>query len=104
MLIEWDEPFGMVMVEALASGTPVVGYKKGSIPEIITDQTGFIVKNVKEAVFATKQILNNVLNATNCRDRAVKMFSKEAMASGYIGLYIKQEEKFKRENGPHRNG
>lgn len=94
MLIEWDEPFGMVMAEALASGTPVVAFRKGSVPEIIKNGTGFIASNIFEAKLYLKEILRGNYSPKKCRLVAEKYFSKEAMAARYVNLYMKADKKF----------
>lgn len=101
MLIEWDEPFGMVMPEALASGTPIVGYPRGSVPEVVKEGTGFVVRNLTEAKQAVRKILRGNYYPRKCRRIAEEFFSKEAMAARYINLYMKQENKFKRSLRQH---
>lgn len=96
MLNEWDEPFGMVMPEAMASGTPVVGTDKGSIPEIVGKDCGFVVKNTAQATKAVTEILNGEYSAKACRIRAEKYFSKEAMAARYLKLYHQQFRRFEK--------
>jgi len=65
-LIQWEEPFGMVMIESLACGTPVIASNRGSVPEIIeSGKTGFVVSNHQEAVEALKKI--DSLDRTTCR-------------------------------------
>jgi glycosyltransferase involved in cell wall biosynthesis len=55
--IDWQEPFGLVMIESLACGTPVIAYPHGSVPEIIDDgETGFVVNSIASAVDAVKRI------------------------------------------------
>ncbi len=84
--ITWEEPFGLVMAEALACGTPVIAFNRGSVPEIIEDgRTGFIVNNVEEAVRAIKKIKS--LERKNCRKRAEERFSQEKMVENYERVY-----------------
>ena len=65
--VQWPEPFGLVMIEAMACGTPVIGYPRGSVPEIVEDGvSGFIVRNVQEAVEAVKAVPS--LSRRRCRD------------------------------------
>ena len=80
------EPFGLVMVEALASVTPVIGEPRGAIPEIVRDgETGFLAEGVgamAEAVGRTGEI-----SSERCRDDALRRFTPSAMVDGYEGLY-----------------
>jgi glycosyltransferase involved in cell wall biosynthesis len=86
--IQWAEPFGLVMVEALASGTPVIAFKNGSVTEIIEDrQTGFIVDNLEEMVGAIKIV--DEIDSRICRQKSEKKFSPEKMASEYVKIYKK---------------
>lgn len=87
-LIQWEEPFGLVMIEALACGTPVIANKRGSVPEIIqNNKTGFIVKNISEAVKAIHNI--DRINRFDCRKSAEEKFSVERMAEEYEKIYYK---------------
>jgi len=80
--IKWQEPFGLVMIEAMACGTPVVAYPNGAAPEVIEDrETGFIVKNVNEMTRAIKNI--NKIDRKKCRERVEKYFSVEKMVGNY---------------------
>lgn len=80
--IKWQEPFGLVMIEAMASGTPVIAYPNGAVREVVKDkETGFIVKNVDEIVKAIKNI--DKINRKKCRQRVEKYFSVEKMVDGY---------------------
>lgn len=84
--IDWPEPFGMVMIEAMASGTPVVAYGNGSVPEIIEHGVnGFIVHSIDEAVQATEQI--STLSRRRCREVFETRFSARQMAHGYVEIY-----------------
>lgn len=87
--IKWDEPFGMVMIEAMACGTPVIAYNRGSVPEIIVDgKTGFIVdekKGVEGLVEAMKKI--NQIDRAACRKDVEENFSVEKMVEGYENVY-----------------
>ncbi len=72
--IEWEEPFGLVMVEAMATGTPVIAYNKGSVPELIKDGvTGFVVENEDEMREAMKQV--DQIDRQACRDWVVENFT-----------------------------
>lgn len=90
MLVEWPEPFGMVMPEALASGTPVVGLRRGSIPEVVGNNTGFVVDNNVEAVEAVQKLVAGEFSPKECRERAITHFSNDTMSAGYIRRYQQQ--------------
>jgi glycosyltransferase involved in cell wall biosynthesis len=84
--IDWPEPFGLVMIEAMGCGTPVIGFACGSVPEVIEDGvTGFIVSTVDEAVDAVRRALT--LDRREIRRRFDRRFSATAMARGYLDLY-----------------
>ncbi|MBI1780012.1 MAG: glycosyltransferase, partial [Sphingobacteriales bacterium] len=86
MPIEWNEPFGIVMIEAMACGTPVIGYKKGSIPEVVEEnKTGFVVMNENEMIAAVKKI--NVINRTGCRETAKAKFNSDVVAHEYLNIF-----------------
>ncbi len=85
-LIDWPEPFGLAMIEALACGTPVIAFRRGSVPEIIDDgTTGFIVGNVDEAVEAIPQVAK--LNRADCRKAVDGQFCSYRMAKDYLTQY-----------------
>lgn len=80
--IGWEEPFGLVVPESLACGTPVVAFKRGSVPEILKDKkTGYIVSNVKQMVAAVKHV--DKISRISCRKEAEKKFSTERMVLEY---------------------
>jgi len=83
--ILWQEPFGLVMIEAMASGTPVIAYPNGAVREVVKDkQTGFIVKDVKEMARAIKEI--DKIERKKCRERVERYFSVEKMVDGYENI------------------
>jgi glycosyltransferase involved in cell wall biosynthesis len=89
--IDWSEPFGLVMIESLACGTPVIGYRKGSVPEILADgSTGFIVNSVETAVRALDKIQH--LDRRCCRQVFEQRFSATRMARDYLTVYEKLRE------------
>ncbi len=86
MPISWPEPFGLVMIEAMACGTPVIAFRCGSVPEIIEDGvTGFIVDDVEEAVEAVKKIPS--LDRSRIRKCFEKKYTDKIMAQNYEKLY-----------------
>ena len=86
MPILWEEPFGIVMAEALACGTPVLGLRRGAVPEVVEDEvTGFVRDDVDGLVEAVAHIGN--LDRQASRIRAEKMFSDEAIVNAYVDVY-----------------
>jgi glycosyltransferase involved in cell wall biosynthesis len=86
MPLDWDEPFGLVMIEAMACGTPVVAYNRGSVPEVIEPGvTGFVVKNEAEAAKAALQL--ETLSRTRIRKRFEERFTAARMAADYVSVY-----------------
>jgi glycosyltransferase involved in cell wall biosynthesis len=86
--ITWREPFGLVMIEALACGTPVIGYRNGSVPEVITDGvTGFVVKDLEEAVAAVSKV--HSLSRSRCRQEVEERFSVGRMCKESVDQYEK---------------
>jgi glycosyltransferase involved in cell wall biosynthesis len=84
--IDWPEPFGLVMIEALACGVPVVAFRGGSVPEIIDHgSTGFIVESLDEAVAAARRV--TLLDRAHCRETFERRFSVTRMAADYVRLY-----------------
>jgi glycosyltransferase involved in cell wall biosynthesis len=84
--INWPEPFGLVMIEAMACGTPVIAYNCGSVPEVMDDGvTGFIVNNIDEAVTAVGKI--HTLDRTRVRATFDRRFTARRMAEDYLDLY-----------------
>jgi glycosyltransferase involved in cell wall biosynthesis len=84
--IDWPEPFGLVVIEAMACGTPVLAFRCGSVPEIVEDGlTGRIVSSVHEAVQAIPELLR--LNRKAIRARFEERFSSNRMASDYVKIY-----------------
>jgi glycosyltransferase involved in cell wall biosynthesis len=86
--IDWPEPFGLVMIEAMACGAPVVAYGCGSVPEVVEDGlTGFIVHNDAEAVAAVERL--HLLDRYAIRRRFEQRFSATAMAQRYVDIYAR---------------
>lgn len=83
---DWPEPFGLVLIEAFACGTPVVAYRRGSIPEIIDHGvTGFICETVDEMVDAVGQV--SLIDRKQCRASFDERFTADRMARDYVALY-----------------
>ena len=84
--IDWPEPFGLVMIEALASGTPVIAFPRGSVPEIIEDGvTGFLVEGIDAAARAA--VRASQLRREDCRRAFEERFTAERMARDYVAVY-----------------
>jgi glycosyltransferase involved in cell wall biosynthesis len=86
--IQWPEPFGLVMIEAMACGTPVIAYPFGSVPEIIRDGVcGYLVSNIEEAIRAVGRI--EELDRHEIRRHFELNFTDERMAKNYLRIYQK---------------
>lgn len=86
MPIQWDEPFGLVMAEAMACGTPVIAFNRGSVPEIVVDgQTGFIVETIEAMAAAVAKVTS--ISRQACRLHVEKNFSLEHMIDAYEHVY-----------------
>ena len=84
--IEWEEPFGMVMIEAMALGCPVISFARGAAPELINDrEVGFLVHNVDEMVRSIPRLAD--LDRAACRRHVELHFSARAMAETYVKIY-----------------
>lgn len=84
--IDWPEPFGLVMIEAMACGTPVVAYRRGSVPEIIDDGiSGFIVEDEAQAVAAVGRL--DQLDRQAVRRQFEARFTARRMAQEYLAVY-----------------
>jgi glycosyltransferase involved in cell wall biosynthesis len=84
--IDWPEPFGMVMIEAMANGTPVIAFNCGSVPEIVdVNKTGYIVNTIEEALAAIDRLQS--FNRSQCRNVFEQKYTAEVMARNYVELY-----------------
>jgi glycosyltransferase involved in cell wall biosynthesis len=84
--IDWSEPFGLVMIEAMACGTPVIAYRSGSVPEVVTEGvSGFIVEGIDEAVDAVRRL--DELSRRDCRRAFEERFTVERMTRDYVAVY-----------------
>jgi glycosyltransferase involved in cell wall biosynthesis len=84
--IDWPEPFGLVMIEAMACGTPVIAYNRGSVPEVVEDGvTGFVVEDETSAVAAIRNV--SQLSRAKIRQRFEERFTARRMARDYLEIY-----------------
>ena len=84
--IDWPEPFGLVMIEAMACGTPVIAYNRGSVPEVVDDGlTGFVVEDVNGAIGAVDRL--GQLPREKIRSQFEKRFTARRMAQDYLTVY-----------------
>jgi glycosyltransferase involved in cell wall biosynthesis len=86
MPILWEEPFGIVMAEAMACGTPVIGFRRGAVPEVVQNGvTGYVVDTIGEMATAVTQI--GQIRRNNCRERVERLYSASVIAGEYLSLY-----------------
>jgi glycosyltransferase involved in cell wall biosynthesis len=89
MPILWNEPFGIVMAEAMACGTPVIGLSNGSVPEVIDNGiTGYVCDSTEEMVEAVNNI--DKINRATVRSETERRFSSKVIAGNYLQLYNKR--------------
>jgi glycosyltransferase involved in cell wall biosynthesis len=90
--IDWPEPFGLVMIEAMACGTPVIAYRGGAVPEVMEQgQTGFVVEGMDDAVEAVRRVAN--LSRKRCRQVFEQRFTAARMAEDYVQVFERLVEK-----------
>ena len=100
--VDWPEPFGLVMIEAMACGTPVLAFRCGSIPEVIDDGvTGNVVESEEEAIAALPAILSYDRRAV--RQRFEQRFTATRMAKNYVSTYRQLLNNTRRSNGKTQN-
>lgn len=88
---DWPEPFGIVLIEALACGTPVLAYRRGSIPEVLEDgRTGIICDNLQHMIESLEQVAK--IDRAHCRESFDRRFTVERMVQDYLKLYEQQVE------------
>jgi len=86
MPILWEEPFGIVMAEAMACGTPVIGTNRGAVPEVVVDgQTGFVRDTLDELVDTVSQL--HTIDRAACRQRVEQHYSDRAIVKAYLDVY-----------------
>jgi glycosyltransferase involved in cell wall biosynthesis len=101
MPILWEEPFGIVMVEAMACGTPILGLRRGAVPEVVDDGvTGVVADTIEELVAATGLV--HGIDRAACRARVERLYSDTAVADGYIKIYKQMMSRLRGEPTAHR--
>jgi glycosyltransferase involved in cell wall biosynthesis len=96
--IDWPEPFGLVMIEAMACGTPAIAFRNGSVPEVLDDGvTGYVVDTIEEAVQAVERIPE--LSRKKCRDVFEERFAVKRMTRDYLAVYRRLLEQPSRHPG-----
>ena len=96
--VAWPEPFGLVMIEAMACGTPVIAYQKGSVPEVMEEgRTGFIVRGLEDAAAAVRRVPE--LSRKRCREVFEERFTVARMARDYLRVYERLIAEHARVNG-----
>jgi glycosyltransferase involved in cell wall biosynthesis len=90
--VDWPEPFGLVMIEAMACGTPVIAFRRGSVPEVLDEgETGFVVSTVEEAAAAVGRL--DEISRRGCRAAFERRFTAPRMAREYVRMYRQQIER-----------
>lgn len=88
--IQWEEPFGLILTESMACGTPVIAFERGSVPEVVVDgKTGFIIKNNNLEVMADAVKKIHKINRADCRRHIEENFSIQRMIDRYEEVFLK---------------
>jgi len=96
--IDWPEPFGLVMIESMACGTPIIAWPAGSVPEIIEEGvTGYIVRSIDEAVAAVQRV--DALDRARVREQFEQRFTVQRMAQDYLEVYRRLMREERRRTG-----
>jgi glycosyltransferase involved in cell wall biosynthesis len=85
MPARWDEPFGLTLIEAMVSGTPVLGTRRGALPEVVSPDTGALGDTLDELVEARAGLAR--IDPEACRARVLSLFTHRTMAESYVALY-----------------
>ena len=94
--IRWEEPFGLVIIEAMLCGTPVIAFRRGSAPELIEENvTGFLVDTEEEMAAVVREKLPG-FDRTACRNQAIRRFSTSVMVNRYENLFLSIMEKWRK--------
>jgi glycosyltransferase involved in cell wall biosynthesis len=98
MPVLWEEPFGIVMAEAMACGTPVIGLRRGAVPEVVFDgETGFVVDTAEEMAAVVSRL--PALARSACRARVERLYSDATITDGYLSVYAQLIARVRREIG-----
>ncbi|MFL5536569.1 MAG: glycosyltransferase, partial [Gemmatimonadales bacterium] len=81
----WEEPFGLTLIEAMMSGTPILGTRRGALPEIVSEEVGKLADSLDE-VIAHRDAIDRI-DPYACRGRAERWFTHTRMAEGYVRMY-----------------
>lgn len=99
--VDWPEPFGLVMIEAMACGTPVIAFRRGSVPEILEEgRSGFIVDTIGQAAAAVERIAS--LDRAKVRAAFERRFTVERMTRDYLNIYRELTQTAALPGSPHR--
>src|SRR4029078_8526439 len=95
--IDWEEPFGLVMIEAMISGTPLIAFARGAVPEILEDGvTGFICRDVQEMAHILRSPLLDRFDRFRCRRQALNRFSAQTMVRADLAVYERATREVRR--------